>query len=131
VPDPELVPRAKRRTFTAEYKARILAEADRCTEPGQIGELLRREGLYSSHLDKWRKARQRGALAELGQPRGRKPADSRDAQIATLERKLECSERELVKARKVIEVQGKLSALLEDVLGTDSAKDGARERPGR
>ena len=54
VPDPELVEQAKRRSFTAEYKARILAEADACTQPGEIGELLRREGLYTSHLTYWR-----------------------------------------------------------------------------
>ena len=75
VPDPELVEQAKRRSFTAEYKARILAEADACTQPGEVGELLRREGLYTSHLTYWRKQRKDGALKELGQPRGRKPAD--------------------------------------------------------
>ena len=79
VPDPELVEQAKRRTFTAEYKARILAEADACTRPGEVGELLRREGLYTSHLTYWRKQRKDGALKELGRPRGRKPVDRRDA----------------------------------------------------
>ena len=78
VPDPELVEQAKRRSFTAEYKARILAEADACTRPGEVGELLRREGLYTSHLTYWRKQRKDGALKELGKPRGRKPADKRD-----------------------------------------------------
>ena len=67
VPDPELVEQAKRRSFTAEYKARILAEADACTRPGEVGELLRREGLYTSHLTYWRKQRRDGALKELGQ----------------------------------------------------------------
>ena len=70
VPDPELVEQAKRRSFTAEYKARILAEADACTRPGEVGELLRREGLYTSHLTYWRKQRRDGALKELGGPRG-------------------------------------------------------------
>ena len=79
VPDPELVEQAKRRSFTAEYKARILAEADACTRPGEVGELLRREGLYTSHLTYWRKQRKDGALKELGRPRGRKPVDPRDA----------------------------------------------------
>ena len=65
VPDPELVEQAKRRTVTAEYKARILAEADACTRPGEVGELLRREGLYTSHLTYWRKQRKDGALREL------------------------------------------------------------------
>src|ERR1700686_767406 len=72
VPDPELVEQARRRSFTAGYKARILAEADACTRPGEVGELLRREGLYTSHLTYWRKQRKHGALKELGQPRGRK-----------------------------------------------------------
>src|SRR5436309_1670166 len=87
VPDPELVEQAKRRSFTAGYKARILAEADACTQPGEIGELLRREGLYTSHLTYWRKQRRDGALKELGQPRGRKPVDKRDAQIVGLTRR--------------------------------------------
>ena len=78
MPDPELVEQAKRRTFTAEYKARILAEAEACMRPGEIGELLRREGLYTSHLTYWRKQRKAGALKELGRPRGRKPSDRRD-----------------------------------------------------
>src|SRR5213078_4777099 len=60
VPDPELVEQAKRRSFTAGYKARILAEADACTRPGEVGELLRREGLYTSHLTYWRKQRKAG-----------------------------------------------------------------------
>jgi transposase-like protein len=121
VPDPELVKQAKRRTFTAKYKARILAEADACTAPGEVGELLRREGLYTSHLTYWRKQRKDGALKELGKPRGRKPADTRDAQIATLTRKLERSEAELSKMKRVLEIQGNVSALLEEMLGTESA----------
>jgi transposase len=121
VPDPELVEQAKRRSFTAEYKARILAEADACTRPGEVGELLRREGLYTSHLTYWRKQRRDGALKELGQPRGRKPVDRRDQEIAALKRKLERSEAELLKMKRVVEIQGNLSALLDDMLGTDSA----------
>jgi transposase len=121
VPDPELVEQAKRRSFTAEYKARILGEADACTRPGEVGELLRREGLYSSHLTKWRKQRKDGALKELGTPRGRKPVDRREREIAALRRRAERAEAELVKARRVIEIQGNVSALLEEMLGTDSA----------
>ena len=75
VPDPELVEQAKRRKFTAKYKLEILGKADACTGPGEIGELLRREGLYTSHLTYWRKQRKDGALKELGQSRGRKPGD--------------------------------------------------------
>ncbi|MGH2874151.1 MAG: IS3 family transposase [Solirubrobacteraceae bacterium] len=107
VPDPELALQAKRRSFTAEYKARILAEADACTRPGEVGELLRREGLYTSHLVYWRKQRKDGALRELGKRRGRKPVDRRDQEIAGLERKLERSEAELAKARRVIGDPGK------------------------
>jgi hypothetical protein len=119
VPDPELVEQAKRRSFTAGYKARILAEADACTKPGEVGELLRREGLYTSHLTYWRKQRKAGALKELGRPRGRKPADRRDQEIAELRRRAERAEAELQKARKVIEIQGNVSALLEQMLGTE------------
>jgi transposase len=122
VPDPELVEQAKRRSFTAKYKARILAEADACTEPGQIGALLRREGLYTSHLTYWRKQRRDGAMKGLGQPRGRKPADKRDAEIAQLKRKLDRSEAELAKMKRVVEIQGNVSALLEEMLGSGSAE---------
>ena len=121
VADPELVEQAKRRSFTAEYKARILAEADACTRPGEVGELLRREGLYTSHLTYWRKQRKDGALKELGKPRGRKPADKREAQIAALTRRAERAEAELQKMKRVVEIQGNVSALLEEMLGTDSA----------
>jgi transposase-like protein len=107
VPDPELVEQAKRRRFTAEYKLRILQRADACSRPGEIGELLRREGLYTSHLTYWRKQRKDGALKELGRPRGRKPVDRRDA--------------------KVIEIQGNVSALLEQMLGTEG-ESGSTER---
>jgi transposase len=127
VPDPELVEQAKRRTFTAKYKLEILAKADACTKPGEVGELLRREGLYTSHLTYWRKQVRDGALKELGQSRGRKPADRRDAEIAALRRRAERAEVELEKAKRVIEIQGNLSALLEQMLGTESAS-GSTER---
>jgi transposase-like protein len=119
VPDPELVERPSRRRFTAEYKLRIVREADACSRPGEVGALLRREGLYTSHLTYWRKQRDAGALRELGRPRGRKPADRRDREITELQRRLERSEAELAKARKVIEIQGNVSALLEQMLGTE------------
>jgi transposase-like protein len=126
-PDPELVERAARRRFTASYKLRIVQEADACSEPGEVGALLRREGLYSSHLTKWRKQREQGALAELGRPRGRKPADRRDREIAELRVRAERAEGELEKARRVIAIQGNVSALLEQMLGTESAQ-GSTER---
>src|SRR6266581_498231 len=66
VPDPELTLQAKRRKFTARYKLEILEKAEACTRPGEVGELLRREGLYTSHLTAWRKQRKNGALKELG-----------------------------------------------------------------
>jgi transposase-like protein len=72
VPDPELVERPRRRRFSAEYKLRIVREADACRRPGEIGALLRREGLYSSLLTEWRRARDAGALGALERPRGRK-----------------------------------------------------------
>jgi transposase len=127
VPDPELVGQAKRRKFTAKYKLEILEKADACTRPGEIGELLRSEGLYTSHLTYWRKQVRDGALKELDKPRGRKPVDRRDRDIAELTRRAERAESELAKARTVIEIQGNLSALLEQMLGTESAS-GSTER---
>jgi transposase len=127
LPDPELVELPKRRRFTAKYKLEILEKAEACTRPGQIGELLRREGLYTSHLTAWRKQRRNGALKELGRPRGRKPADRRDREIAELRRRAERAEAELQKAKKVIEIQGNVSALLEQMLGTEG-EDGSTER---
>jgi transposase len=125
--DPELVERPKRRRFTARYKLEVLEKADACTRPGEVGELLRREGLYTSHLTYWRKQRKDGALKELGRPRGRKPADRRDREIAELRRRAGRAEAELQKAKKVIEIQGNVSALLEQMLGTEGA-DGSTER---
>jgi hypothetical protein len=81
----------RRRSFTPEYKRQILKEADACTAPGALGAMLRREGLYSSHLVEWRRARARGELAALTpKKRGRKPTpvDPRDRRIAKLERHL-------------------------------------------
>ena len=119
-PDPELVERAQRRRFSAQYKLAIVREADACSESGEVGALLRREGLYTSHLNYWRKQRDAGALEALGRVRGRKRADRRDARIAELQRRVERAEGELEKARRVIEVQGNVSALLEDLLATET-----------
>jgi len=115
-PNPELVERPRRRRFTAEYKLRILRQADACTRPGEVGELLRRGGLYSSHLSTWRKQRDEGALVAFSRARGRKSPDPKDAEIATLRRRAERAEAELAKVRKVIEVQGNISALLGQLL---------------
>jgi transposase len=126
-PDPELVERARRRRFSAEYKLRVLREADACSKPGEIGALLRREGLYSSLLTEWRRQRERGSLEALERPRGRPKADPRDAQLAALRRRAERAEAQLEKARRVIEVQGNVSALLGDLLEPRGAH-GSTER---
>jgi transposase-like protein len=121
-PDPEVPERARGpRRFPAAYKARILAEYEGLSKADK-GALLRREGLYSSLITEWRKQADQGAHEALGRPSGRQSADPRDKEIARLKHRAERLETELGKARKVIEVQGKLSALLEE-LATDSAQD--------
>jgi transposase-like protein len=112
-PDPEVRAVAKRRQFNAAYKLALLEEADRCTNPGAIGALLRREGLYSSHLTMWRREREAGALAALGRRRGRKARlTPEQRRIAVLDAKNARLERELEQARAIIGVQKKLCTLL-------------------
>ena len=111
-PDPEVPERARRRSFTAKYKLEVLA-AYEAAEPGEKGAILRREGLYSSHIVEWRRARDAGGLAGLARPRGRPAPDPRDAQIAALRKEKARLEQELAKARFVVDVQAKLQALLE------------------
>ncbi len=121
-PDPEVPERARGpRRFPAKYKARILAEYESLSKADK-GALLRREGLYSSLIGEWRKQRDRGAIKALAKPSGRPPADPLEREVARLRRKVDRLEGELDKARKVIEVQGKLSALLEQ-FATDSAPE--------
>jgi transposase len=121
-PDPEVPERARGpRRFPAAYKARILAEYESLSK-AEKGALLRREGLYSSLITEWRRQRDQGAEQALGRSPGRQAGDPRDKEIARLKRRTERLEADLDKARKVIEVQGKLSALLEQ-LATDSAPD--------
>ena len=110
--DPEVPERARRRRFTATYKLEILAAYDAAPD-GEKGALLRREGLYSSHLVAWRRARDAGALAGLAVPRGRKRRDPQQEKIARLEAEKQRLERELAKARFVVDVQAKLHGLLE------------------
>jgi transposase-like protein len=117
-PDPEVPQRARRRTFTAQYKLEILAAYDAAPE-GEKGALLRREGLYSSHIVEWRRARDAGALAGLAVPRGRPRRDARDDRITRLEKEKRQLEQELAKARFVVEVQAKLHALLETISESD------------
>ena len=115
-PDPEVPAQAKRRRFSAEYKLRIVQEADACKEPGEVGALLRREGLYSSHLTAWRKQYREGALAKLRQRRGPKPEmDRRQAKrIAQLEKDNERLRKRLEQAETIIEFQKKAAALFRD-----------------
>jgi len=112
-PDPEVVPKAQRRNFTASYKGWVLEEADKCREmPGQIGALLRREGLYSSHLTTWRRQREAGQLAGLTpQKRGRK-IDETAAEVDRLQRENERLERQMAQAELIIEAQKKVSEIL-------------------
>ena len=110
-PDPQVVPKAQRRRFSAKYKQRILTEADKCTERGQIGALLRREGLYGSHLEKWRQQRDQAAReAFAAQKRGRK-VDPQAAEIERLRQENERLQTRLQQAETIIEVQKKVAAL--------------------
>jgi len=113
IPDPEVVPTAKRRKFTAEYKQRVLEEVDNCTELGQIGAILRREGLYSSHLTTWRRQRERGIFEGLApKKRGRKNKDELEKELNNLRREKEELLERLEQAEAIIDVQKKLSRLL-------------------
>ncbi len=113
VPDPEVEARPKRRRFTAEYKARILREAERCKKPGEIGALLRREGLYASHLITWRRQREKEGLAGLSRKRGRKPdPESGSARkIAQLEGANRRLTKKLQEAEIIIAFQKKMAEL--------------------
>jgi transposase len=132
VPDPELAERPRRRRFSAEYKLRVLREVEACTRKGEIGALLRREGLYTSHLTAWRKQRDAGALQGLA-PRKRGPRGPSAQQVENerLRRALEGTQAELETARRVIEVQGNVSALLEDLLAPKSATETGAATPRR
>ena len=116
--------RARRRTFTAKYKLQILVAYDAAPD-GEKGALLRREGLYSSHIDYWRRARDAGALAGLAAPRGRKRRDPQAERIARLEADKQQLEQELAKARFVVDVQAKLHALLETISESVEPENGS------
>ncbi len=114
-PSIEVNEKPARRRFTAEFKLRILAEADRCTELGQIGEVLRREGLYSSHLTNWRKQRDEGVLAGLKPKRRGRKANRKNPladEVAQLQRKNRRLEEKLRQAELIIDVQKKVSEML-------------------
>ena len=115
VPSPEVPEKPVRRRFTAEYKLRILAEADACSEPGMLGELLRREGLYSSHLATWRRQRDEGVLAGLApKRRGRKakPKNPLADENEQLRRENQRLKEQLRQAELIIGVQKKVSEML-------------------
>ncbi len=113
IPDPQVSEKAQRRHFSAEYKLEILEKAEGCTQRGELGSLLRHEGLYSSHLAKWREQRKAGALKALSKKRGRKPRSDAGAQrTAELEREIQRLRRKLMQAETIIDVQKKLSQAL-------------------
>lgn len=125
LPNPEVKEKAQRRIYTAEYKLRILEETDRCAE-GQIGAILRREGLYSSHLTTWRRQRQAGQLAGLrDDKRGRKAvADNPlSAEVERLQRENQRLSQQLTQAELVIEIQKKVSMLLKIPLEQNNSDD--------
>ena len=122
MPDPEVPERPVRRRFSAEYKLEVLAEID-AAEPGGIGAILRREGLYSSHLVDWRRARERGALEALARPRGRPRSNPLAKENERLRRQNARLEGRLATAERIIEIQGKVSELLRIPLARPSQGD--------
>jgi transposase len=125
----EVTSKAKRRRFTAEYKRKVLQEADACTESGQVGALLRREGLYSSHLTTWRQARERGELAGL-EPKKRGPkakeSDPLAKQLVEKERENAQLRAENAKLQIICDVQKKVSQLLGVTLPTIPEDDSTK-----
>lgn len=124
-PDPEVLPKAKRRNFTASYKLWVLAEADKCRQqPGQMGALLRREGLYASHLTTWQRQREAGQMAGLKpRKRGRK-AHEEAPELNQLRHENKRLTRQLEQAELIIEAQKKLSEILGITL--EQPKEGER-----
>ena len=127
VPDPEVPAKARTRSWSAAHKARILVEYESLDKAGK-GALLRREGIYSSLISAWRMQRDQGALQALAKPAGRPQSDPVDRENARLRARVARLEADLDKARRVIEVQGKLSALLGQ-LATDSQGSGSEPIP--
>jgi transposase len=127
VPDPEVPAKARTRSYTATYKAKILDEYEVLDKSGK-GSLLRREGLYTSLIGAWRKQRDQAVKEALARPAGRPPADTRDKELGRLRQRVVHLEGELGKARKVIDIQGKLSSLLGE-LATSSQSNGSEPTP--
>lgn len=123
MPDPEVPERPARRRFTAEYKLRIVEAANAATEPGEVGALLRREGLYSSHLVDWRRQYRAGALSSLARPRGRPRPHPLAAENEQLRRRNTRLSQRLATAERIIEIQGKVSELLGIPLAQSSDDD--------
>ena len=120
-----MVAQKPRRRLTAQYKLRVLAEADRCADSRQIGQLLRREGLYSSSLTRWRRLRDQGLLDAMApKSRGRKPADKNPlaGELAKLQKENERLRKQLWRAERIIEVQKKISQILDADLDLESDK---------
>jgi transposase len=126
IPDPEVRERPVRRRFTAAYKLAVLDELDHATAPGAKGAILRREGLYSSHVTEWRRLRALGGLEALGRPRGPRPPDPLVAENERLRGRVGHLEARLARAEKVIAVQGNVSALLREL-----SLEGAEPKQGR
>ncbi len=126
IPDPEVPERPTRRRFSAVYKVAVLDAYEAATEPGAKGALLRREGLYSSHITEWRRLRALGGLEALGRSRGPRPAHPLVAENERLRDKVGHLEARLTRAEKVIAVQGNVSALLREL-----SLEGAEPKPGR
>ena len=115
----EVTPKAERRKFTAAYKVRVLDEVDQCTEPGEIGAVIRREGLYSSQVSQWRRQRDGGGLSGLTpQKRGRKK-DEQAAELAKLQRENARLRKQLGQAELIIAAQKKLAQALEALTDQD------------
>ena len=127
VPDPEVPAKARTRRYSASYKAKVLAEYEELDKAGK-GALLRREGLYTSLIAAWRAQRDQAVLAALAKPAGRPAVDPAERENTRLRKEVQRLTAELEKTRKVIEVQGKLSALLGQ-LATDSPTSGSEPTP--
>lgn len=126
IADPEVPEKARRRQFSAVYKLRVLKEADACDEPGQLGELLRREGLYSSHLASWRRQREEGSLRSLSpHKRGRRPRVTNPLTklVTDLERENDGLRKRLRQAELIIDVQKKVSQILGVTLDPPDGKE--------
>lgn len=120
-PDPEVAPKAKRRRFSAAYKKRILEEYDACTEPGEKGALLRREGIYSSYITTWKRQQRSGGLDGLKAKRRGPKTDPKQEKISRLEKENERLRERLEQAELIIDVQKKVSQIL-GLTGTENSE---------